>query len=64
MKSRGVSWRHEKYRKAYRVLWGCLKEGDHIGNLGVGENDNIEMDIKYVGGKNMDCIHLARNKDQ
>lgn len=55
-----------KKRKAYVVLWGRLKEGDHLRYLGVGGNDNTETDIKYeyIGNEDMDCFQLAKNKDQ
>jgi hypothetical protein len=39
-----------------------LKEGEHLKNLGVGGNDNIEIGIKYIGGEKMDCFHLVRSK--
>jgi len=62
-KLRGLYCAEEK-RKADMFVWGRLKEGDHLKNLGVGGNDNIEIDIKYIGGENMDCFHLDRSKDQ
>jgi len=61
---RGLYCTDEQKRKADMVVWGSLKKGDHLNNVGVGGNDNIEIDIKYIGGENMDCFHLARNKDQ
>jgi len=61
---RGFYCANEQKRKADMLVWVRLKEGDRLKNLGVGGNDNIEIDIKYIGGENMDCFHLARNKDQ
>jgi hypothetical protein len=61
---RGLYCADEQKRKADMLVWGRLKEGDHLKDLGVGGNDNIDMDIKYIGGENMDCFHLAQNKDQ
>lgn len=43
---------------------GRLKEGVHLRYLGVGGNNNTEIDIKYVGDEDMDCFQLAKNKDQ
>jgi len=61
---RGFYCADEQKRKADMLVWGSLKEGGHLKNLGVGVNDNIEIDINYIRGDNMDCFHLARNKDQ
>jgi hypothetical protein len=60
---RGLYCAEEK-RKADMFVWGRLTEGDHLKNLGVGGNDNIEIDIKYIEEENMDCFHLDRSKDQ
>jgi hypothetical protein len=37
-------------RGAYRVLWGNMRERDHLEDLGVG-GDNIKMDLQESGGK-------------
>jgi hypothetical protein len=41
-------------------LWGDLREGDHLGNPGVDE-DNIKIDLQEVGW-GMDWIELAQDR--
>ena len=61
---RGFYCADEQKRKADMLVRRRLNDGNHLKNVGVGGNDNIEIDIKYIRGENMDCFHLARNKDQ
>jgi hypothetical protein len=42
---------------------GDLREGDHVGDPGVGWEDNIKMDLQEVGW-GMDWIELARDRDR
>jgi hypothetical protein len=42
--------------------WGDLREGDHLGDPGVDE-DNIKMDLQEVGW-GIDWIELAQDRDR
>jgi hypothetical protein len=44
------------------LLWGNLREGDHLGDPGV-DGDNIKMDLQEVEW-GMDWIELAQDRDR
>jgi len=44
--------------------WGNRREGDHWGDLGVDEVDNIRMDLQEMGCGYMDWIGLAQDRDR
>jgi hypothetical protein len=50
-------------RGAYRVLWGNLRERDHLENPGVWEN-NIKIYLHDVGWGGKDWIYLAQDRDR
>jgi len=57
--ARHVACMREK-QGAYRVLMGNPEEGDHLEDLGTGE-DNVIMDHKKLGWEYMYWINPAQN---
>ena len=41
-----------------------LKERHHLDDLGVDREDNIRIDVKDIGWKGLDWIHLPLNVDK
>jgi len=44
--------------------WGNLREGDHLGDLGIDGRINIKMDLQEVGCGGLDWIELAQDRDR
>ena len=42
--------------------WGNLRERDHLGEQDL--EDNIKMDLQEVGGRGMDWMELAQDRDR
>jgi len=51
-------------RGVYRVLWGCLRERDHLEDPRLRWEDNIKMDLREVESWGMDWIDLAEGRDR
>jgi hypothetical protein len=52
-----VAGRYVKKEKAYRVMWGSLKETDYLKDLGI--NRKKEMILKLILKS---WVHLAQNR--
>jgi hypothetical protein len=68
IKSRRMRWaghvaQMERREACIEFWWGNLRERDHWGDPGLGE-DNIRMDLQEVGCGGMDWIGLAQNSDR
>jgi hypothetical protein len=46
------------------IWWGDLRKRDHLEDVGIEGEDNIEMDLLAVGCGGMDSIYLAQEKDR
>jgi len=51
-------------RGVYRALMGKPEGKRPLGRQRRGWEDNIKMDLKEVGGRGMDCIELAQDRDR
>jgi hypothetical protein len=41
-----------------------LKGGDQTEDVGVGGGDNVRLYLREIRWQSVDCIHLARDRDQ
>jgi hypothetical protein len=51
-------------RHAYNILVGKSKEKRPLGRPRHRWEDNIRMDLKKIGWKGENCIHLVQDRDQ
>jgi hypothetical protein len=49
---------------AYKILFGKPEGKRPLGRPRRGFEDNIRMDLKEIGWKDVDWIHLAQDRDQ